>query len=352
MVPAGYPPRRRSQVSQLGVGAMGEERGGDSIEIRPYDDADEDRVLEMLATALGWLPDALHRDFFRWKHHENPFGRSPAWLALDGEAVAGFRTFLRWRFDRDGETVSAVRAVDTATHPDYRGRGIFSRLTLHAVERVREEGVAFVFNTPNEQSLPGYLKMGWQEVRRIPVLVRPRSLWSLLRTARARTPAERWGEETSAGEPAAVVLSEHARLAALLASQPPGEGVRTDRGPEYLAWRYGFEPLNYRVLLAGSSVDDGLLVFRLRRRGPAVEAVVDDVIVPEADRRVARRLLSAATRRTGADHAVRFTEPSLPRAGYLPLPGQGPTLVWREVTETEPPPAEAWNLSLGDVELF
>ena len=40
------------------------------------------------------------------------------------------------------------------------------------------------------------------------------------------------------------------------------------------------------------------------------------------------------------------------RDGLLPLPGQGPVLTWRAVTETAAPPIGAWDLSLGDIELF
>ena len=41
---------------------------------------------------------------------------------------------------------------------------------------LRGEGVGFVFNTPNDQSRPGYLKMDWKLVERLPVLARPRAL--------------------------------------------------------------------------------------------------------------------------------------------------------------------------------
>ena len=43
---------------------------------------------------------------------------------------------------------------------------------------------------------------------------------------------------------------------------------------------------------------------------------------------------------------------SVPVRGLLPVPGQGPTLVWRDVTETTMPPADRWALALGDIELF
>ena len=120
-----------------------------------------------------------------------------------------------------------MRAVDTATHPEYQGRGIFTRLTHAALDELEREGVAFVFNTPNDQSRPGYLKMGWDVVGRLPVLVRPRSVRRALRMLRARTPAGRWSEPTAAGDPAADVLVDHDAVAALLASRPPTATLRT-----------------------------------------------------------------------------------------------------------------------------
>src|SRR5687767_6957749 len=114
-------------------------------------------LMELLAASLRWVPDELFGRFFAWKHEQGPFGASPAWVALDGERLAGFRTFLRWEFNHpDGRIRRGVRAVDTATHPDYQGRGIFRDLTLQALDHLRADGVDFVFNTPNAQSLPGY----------------------------------------------------------------------------------------------------------------------------------------------------------------------------------------------------
>ena len=323
------------------------------LEIREYTDADEPAVLELLQASLGWVPDDQYARFFAWKHRENPFGRSPAWVALDGARIIGFRILLRWEYVRDGATVRAVRAVDTATHPDAQGRGVFSRLTLHAIERLREDGVAFVFNTPNDQSRPGYLKMGWQPVRRLPVLVLPRSLPSIVAVARADVPAAKWSLPTDAGRAAADVFADRDAVAALLAStRVEGGGLQTNRTPEFMAWRYGFEPLAYRVVLAGAQLGDGAVVFRLRRRGGAVEAAVCDVLVPAARRTSVFSLLRKVLRESRADYAIRIGGAHVPRAGSLPLPGQGPTLVWRAVSETAMPPAAEWRVGLGDIELF
>jgi len=333
------------------------------LTVRRYTEHDEPAVLGLLQRSLGWLADEHHTAFFRWKHRDNPFGPSPAWVALDGEHIVGLRVLLRWEFDSDGlnedgfgkagAVVRAARAVDTATDPAYQGRGIFSALTLHAIDDLTREDLDFIFNTPNDQSRPGYLKMGWQVVGRLPVAARPRSLVAMARMAGARATADLWSTPTDAGVDAADALADDRALDALLGSQPGAGGLRTRRTPAVIRWRYtGFPPLAYRVLLNGPRLDDGFVVFRLRRRGRALEAVVGDLLVPGADRRAAAALLRALPRVSGADYAIQLGGEVGARAGYVPLPRQGPILTWRAITETVCPPLEAWHLTLGDVELF
>ena len=330
-----------------------------TLEVRQATDADLPAVLELLQASLGWVPDDAYARFFAWKHHESPFGRSPAWVAADPAAegrIVGFRTFSRWQFDRGDDVVTAVRAVDTATHPDYQGRGIFSLLTRRALDELAAEQIAFVFNTPNDPSRPGYLKMCGQLVERLPVAATPRSPLSLVRLARARTPADKWSAPTDAGVPVADVLADAPAVERLLAAARPSavgddDRLRTRRTPGYLAWRYGFPPLHYRAVVAPGGVADGVVVFRLRRRGAALEAAVCEQIVPAGDDRTAPRLVRRLLRASGADHAVQIGR-ARPSTGLLPVPGQGPTLVWRDVTETTMPPADHWALALGDIELF
>jgi hypothetical protein len=267
----------------------------------------------------------------------------------DGRLL-GFRAFLRWEFTQRYAVVRAARAVDTATRPDVQRQGIFSRLTATAIEGLVSDEVAFVFNTPNRQSLPGYLKMGWQRVGRLPVRARSQSVRRWPRLVGARRPADKWSLLTGAGVPASDAFADTDSVARLLAGQDHKEGLRTRVGVEYLRWRYGFPALRYRVVTAGPTIEDGTAVFRFRRRGRAVEAVICDLLVPGRDPRLGRELCRRVLEVAGADYAL-----CLGRArarGFLPVPGQGPMLTWRALTDTTRPSLQEWDLSLGDVELF
>lgn len=310
--------------------------------IRPATPEDRLAVLDLLQRSLG-APDPRYAELFSWKHDDNAFGASPMWVAeVDGRVVA-FRTFLRWEFVRGGEVTRAVRAVDTATDPGYQGRGLFRALTMHGLGQMRDEGVAFVFNTPNDRSRPGYLRMGWRDVGRVPAAFRPTSPGSAVRLARSRVPAERWSLPLDVGESIEEWLSRspHAHL---IPEARHVRELRTNTSDEYLRWRYGLPSLHYRV------VDDGVaaVVVRARRRGRVTEL---SVVQTFGDPRRAERLAVKAAVTAGADYALRVG-PAAPPTGFFPLPGGGPRLTWRAVGNAGMPPLPNWALSLGDVELF
>ena len=120
----GVPPVGRADVPVV-ARDVGDGLNADDDEPRHCDvptTADLPAILALARRSLGWNGDDDDEEFFRWKHLENPFGASPMWVACVGDRVVGFRTFLRWEFARtDGAPVLAVRAVDTATDPDFQG---------------------------------------------------------------------------------------------------------------------------------------------------------------------------------------------------------------------------------------
>ena len=322
------------------------------IEIRRSHEDDLADVLALLRQCLGWADDARYAELFTWKHSANPFGASPAWVALDGDRIVGLRILMRWEFERGGDVVRAVRAVDTATHPDYRGHGVFTRLTRRAVEELQSAGIGFVFNTPNDQSRPGYVNMGWRVVGRLPIAARPTSFVGGVRMLRARAPAERWSAPAAAGSPAGDVLRQRDALERLLAARPRTDRLRTLVTPEFLAWRYASPLLDYRAMVAPAGLDHGVALFRVRRRGPAREAALCDVIVPGDDNRTRRAIVGSVIRAVDADYVVAIDPRPVTAAGLVRLPRQGPILTWRELMPQAMPPRRAWDLRLGDIELF
>jgi predicted N-acetyltransferase YhbS len=305
----------------------------DTLTLRAATDGDLPAILGLLRQSMGRADDERFEELFRWKHLDNVFGRSPMWVACDDADVVGFRALMRWEFERGNEVFRAVRAVDTATHPDYQGRGIFGRLTLAAIAELEREGVDFVFNTPNAKSLPGYLKMGWQEVGRAPACVRPLSLRSTANLVRNRVPASHWSEPIEFGQRVSGLVD------AIAADIPPSNRLRTRYTADFFRWRYAIDLLNYRAIATAQ----GTAIVRVRQRGTTREVVI-------AHAPTGRAAL-ATVRRTVAPHADHLLAVGrLP--GFIPAPGFGPIVTTRDVASAAPRSVAEFALSLGDVELF
>lgn len=330
--------------------------------VRPYTDTDEAATLQVLTDSLGTGPGGRRSpEFFRWKHQDNPFGRSFILVAESEDRIVGVRALMRWQFVTNGALVRAVRAVDTATHPDWQGRGLFTRLTSEAVDRLRTD-TDFIFNTPNQKSLPGYLKMGWRTVGKIPVAVKVRRPIRFIRRLR------RLNDSILPSLPGprveALTVSEALGLSGLeelLGARNIGRRLSTPRDLTYLQWRYGSAPLlDYRAVVEErDGAVSGLAIFRVRARGPLWESTVCELIARPDDAKTRRSLLAKVASSAAVDHItchfpVRSLEASAARrAGFLPSPG-GMTFVVNSLrnAQVDPLDAASWALSLGDLEVF
>lgn len=335
-----------------------------TISLRPYRDGDGQAVLQLLDASLGGGPAGRRPpSFFRWKHLANPFGRSFMLVAESDGRIVGLRAFMRWRFQAGDRELRAVRAVDTATHPEYQGQGIFSRLTLAALDELAGEA-DLVFNTPNEKSLPGYLKMGWQPVGDVRIRVRVRHPLRVARRRRSlRSIGSGAGPPPRVGAPsAAEALRDEEGLSLLLSGlQANARRITTPRSLEYLRWRYGDAPLlDYRAAqIEGRHRTEGLAIFRVRPRGSLWETTIAELLVREGDTTTARRLFRAVARAADVDHMT-CSFPSgtaaarVARLTTMPAP-VGMTLVvrpFRDDLHPDPILLDSWALTLGDLEVF
>jgi hypothetical protein len=333
---------------------------------------DEPAILDLLRLSLG-ESESLQRTshMWRWKHVDNPFGASEVLVAIDPKnEVAALRAFMRWAFSRNGETITAVRAVDTATHPDHRRFGLFTRLTLRAAEEVKAQGTGFVFNTPNDQSRPGYMKMGWQPVATVSPLVRMlrphRFAWEiaslLLRkknASRHHEPKDFFGKKT----PLTVSdLLAKPGLDELLEAdaQQWRDLLHTPRTRAYLQWRYAYHPtIPYHAVTVeekGRIVAGA--VFRTNTRYGMREIVITELLLSRLDASLARRVVKQLIRAVKADYLIAyFPAGSFHRQalrGFIQAPKMGMTLVANplNVPFSDLSELPRWGISLGDLEFF
>ena len=230
--------------------------------IRTATEQDIPAIVELLKLSLGESLMPKSEALWRWKHIDNPFGKSTVLLAFENDVLIGVRAFMRWEWKHENKIYKAVRAVDTATHPQHQGKGIFKKLTLQLVEQCRIEGVDFIFNTPNKSSKPGYLKMGWMSNGRMKLYIKPILIA---------------GTKKSDFDASYLLGKNGIKLTEQLNCLEPSF-IKTSISEQFLQWRYGTNPnIRYYSFSDKQESPTYLLIFRLKAGRLGVEFRICDI---------------------------------------------------------------------------
>ncbi len=103
-----------------------------------------------------------------WRYRDNPAGQVIGADAWDGERLAAHYVACPLEARIDGHVVRGLISLNTATHPDYQGRGLFTQLAEAAYGLGAEAGYSFVIGVANANSTPGFLRrLAFQDVGRL-----------------------------------------------------------------------------------------------------------------------------------------------------------------------------------------
>ena len=336
----------------------------ETIVLRTPEADDLPEIIQLLKISLGEGIIPRDEDFWRWKHQQNIFGPSPAVVAQAGPKIIGLRTFIRWQWRSNQDDVRAVRAVDTVVDPKWRGKKIFSRLTIELMNQMKAEGVHFIFNTPNKSSLPGYRKLGWVIVGRIPLWIRPLKLFRIASSFFKKGPRQSTTELEDYSE--ITELFKQPGLETFLQNLMVSERrYHTVRTIEYLRWRYGtIAGFTYHAKWRLEKQDGAVLIFRKRIRRDLQELSISEILVSPGKTgiEIAVSLLRELVALCNADYVIATARAATPelavfrRSRFLPFGAVGPVFTVRVLNEPQnlPDPSvwSNWRCSIGDIEIF
>jgi hypothetical protein len=322
--------------------------------VRVASDNDLPAIVDLLKLSLGEGLMPKSEKYWRWKHLENPFGQSPVLLAEEGGVIIGVRAFMQWKWT-DGQNVfNALRAVDTATHPQHQGKGIFKKLTLQLIQSSSE--MDFIFNTPNKQSKPGYLKMGWEEAGRLPLNIKIVNPFRPLIRALRRDSTVAYEQTSSLAD-----ALTHPNLEDLLVNRAtvPGK-IKTMYSRSYLQWRYANVPVaKYEaVTVEQQGILRAMLIYRPKMSALGQELRVTDVFTRSHDDTVLlRRQLWQRIQDSKVDYIASSgtsSRQSVFSQSVVSRFVKGPAVTVRKVkTDVNVLIGFGqWHPSLGDLELF
>jgi hypothetical protein len=323
--------------------------------IREASGQDITAIVSLLKLSLGEALMPKSEAYWQWKHWDNPFGKSPVLLAFENNELIGVRAFMRWDWTRNGKTVKAVRAVDTATHPRHQGKGVFKNLTLSLLNEQKNSDSCFVFNTPNQSSKPGYIKMGWEAAGNLPVSFNVRRPFNMA----ARLLG--WGgpPTTSTDDDSVPALLDRSdEVCALLKEHElrAPENIKTAITLDYLKWRYACVPVaKYLAITEGGKSLNAFVIARVKVSKAGRELRITELIEGKnCDREHLKNLIYMKAESLKVD--------LITMSGLSKLPGcwitlnRGPIVTVFDLNGYERFPElknfRNWTPSLGDLELF
>jgi predicted N-acetyltransferase YhbS len=333
-----------------------------NMTIRPATSQDRSSIIELLRQSLGESTIPKSTSLWEWKHEQNPFGPSFVLVAEEGSTLIGVRAFMQWTWRWKENTYQAIRAVDTATHPEHQGKGIFKKLTLQQLELCKQQGIHFVFNTPNEQSRPGYLKMGWVQQGKMPLKIKILQPLSIAYSKFFNK--EKFAADTS--DPSPQQVWDPAIFTRLKNYTPKTDQLTTILSPEYIAWRYSNNPLfRYNYF---TDNENYLLISRIKTQSFTKELRLVDFMLlnPSADVRAVNAQLKKSILKFCKDQRVEIISFSGQQyqayrqffswMGIVPVKELGPIVTVRDLNMNDRfadlLEINNWCYSLGDMELF
>ncbi|GAA4386358.1 hypothetical protein GCM10023153_00030 [Ornithinibacter aureus] len=104
-----------------------------------------------------------------WKFDANPAGPPVLAVAEDDGRLVGQYALWPVRLAVGSEVLLGAQSLDTMTHPDYRGQGMFTTLAKEAMTFAADRGVEVLFGFPNSASYPGFVtKLDWDHTGDVP----------------------------------------------------------------------------------------------------------------------------------------------------------------------------------------
>jgi GNAT superfamily N-acetyltransferase len=326
--------------------------------------ADAPDLRKLFELAFGFDRGAAYD---AWKFRDNPDGPPIIAVAEDQGKIVGQYALWPTTLRLGPHIIRGAQSLDTMTHPDYRGQGMFTVLAEQCMRFAVARGIEVLYGFPNESSYPGFVrKLDWDCTGTIPVWTRflrpsrhqrlPRWMGPFADVGAKILPrGSRAGFRVETGLPPAALLQQ------MLENWRKREGrCRIERTAERYAWRFSqVSGLNYQWICAYRGTDllsvavwgtdlrngNALLAEVLGDDEKAIEAVISESV------RQALQFGAPIMLVVGND---RLTNRALKRAGFFRT-AQLPLIV-RKLTArsigVNVHTHECWDIFGADVDTF
>ena len=115
-------------------------------------------ILQLMRLAFEGHADKFSPDYMKWQYADNPVGEIVGFNAYMGDVLAAHYVTMPIYMNIEGKKTLGVLSLNTATHPEHRGKRLFTILAEKTYQYAAENGYKFVIGVANAQSTHGFIK--------------------------------------------------------------------------------------------------------------------------------------------------------------------------------------------------
>ena len=155
------------------------------ITYRPFDknnDYEQQRKLFGLSFPETIGTPVIEDDHYSWKYEKFPHKISSyQYIGSEPQEMVGYYAALPYPYQINGKEFQCGMVCDVMTHPNRRGKGIFTKIGHFSTDQMKNAGLAFTTGYPiRPEVIPGHIKVGWKIVLEMPMYLRLVGLKTLL----------------------------------------------------------------------------------------------------------------------------------------------------------------------------
>jgi GNAT superfamily N-acetyltransferase len=110
--------------------------------------------------------------YIKWQYADNPDGTIVGFNALADDKLAAHYVTQPLQAIIGGQKKKGLLSLNTATHPEHQGKGLFVKLADRTYQYATENGYDFVIGVANQNSVHGFTKkLGFQLVGQLHALL-------------------------------------------------------------------------------------------------------------------------------------------------------------------------------------
>lgn len=115
--------------------------------------------------------DKIDANIIEQRYLQNPVGDLCMYVALEDDRIVANYSVSPAHLQLGDKHIKCALSLNTMTHPDFVGKGLFVELAKRLYEELKQQGYRMVYGFPNYISNRTFCtKLGWKDIYEIPTL--------------------------------------------------------------------------------------------------------------------------------------------------------------------------------------